>query len=592
LIATVGLIASQVVVAAVGYALLRGLGVAKLEAADVGLLGLSYLAGWATLGLLVTLGLLLGAGESLPLVLAVAAVAIVACLWLAGNAAPLPISAVAQSHNPFARAATWVGWALVAVAAASAAAVASAAEWNATEDFDAFNFWIPKAQVIYWSHGLNAELWGLFAHPEYPPLAPAVDAMTFLFAGMHPSLLPAQRVILGIAFLLAVVAVLGRYVPSWVLLPFVAALATATWFWGALGSVMVDSPVAYLVGAGAATGFLWLLERHPAWLVLAWIFIAAAALTKFEGLFFGGLLALTLVGTAFVRFGRRGLPAAWLLLAPAGIVLWRIWLSRHGLPTANSSDYHLSDVLDPHYLSERTFRLTRGLRAIRREIEGLAIGALGGRVGPVPRAWIFLVPWVAILVLAGRRLRTLAIATVVWVLAALGGLAIVYWVARPAIGFYISVTVERVVPTIVIAGGALTTLLLGASLVRPDPALGPARRGTRVPFVVASVCALAVVALADARPSVDRTAAPRSSALARQLVTQFRAEQAFAGYFYPVSASCDETTPDGLTYTCVISTTTPVGSPPTILTWNVGVSCAPRATNAPRCYTDRGEALD
>ena len=198
------------------------------------------------------------------------------------------------------------------------------------------------------------------------------------------------------------------------------------------------------------------------------------ALTKFEGLFFGGLLALTLVGTAFVRFGRRGLPAAWLLLAPAGIVLWRIWLSRHGLPTANSSDYHLSDVLDPHYLSERTFRLTRGLRAIRREIEGLVTGALGGRVGPVPRAWIFLVPWVAILVFAARRLRTLVIATAVWVLAAVGGLAIVYWVARPAIGFYISVTVERVVPTIVIAGGALTTLLLGTSLLRPDPALGPA----------------------------------------------------------------------------------------------------------------------
>ncbi len=355
---TVGLIASQVLVAAVGYALLRAVGIAKLERADAGLVGLAYLVGWATVGILATLGLILGAGESLGLLLAVSGITIIACLWLARSTTPIPEAVVVQSRRPLARVVSWVSWALVAVAAASAAAVASTVQWDATGDFDAFNFWIPKAQVIYWSHGLDAQLWGLFAHPEYPPLAPAADAMTFFLAGMHPSLLPTQRTLLGLAFLLSLVAVLGRHVPRWILLPFVAALATAGWFWGGLGSTMVDAPVAYLVGGAAAVGFTWLIERRHAWLALAWLFIAAASLTKFEGFFFGGLLAVALTGAAFVRYGRRGLPAAWLLLAPAGILLWRLWLSRHGLPTANSSDYHLSDVLDPGYLSDRTFRLT------------------------------------------------------------------------------------------------------------------------------------------------------------------------------------------------------------------------------------------
>ncbi len=79
--------------------------------------------------------------------------------------------------------------------------------------------------------------------------------------------------------------------------------------------------------------------------------------------------------------------------------------------------------------------------------------------------------------------------------------------------------------------------------------------------IAAALCGLVVVALADARPSTDRAARPNGTTLARQLVSQFRQEQAFAGYFYPLTATCDETTPDGLAYTCVISTTRPVGSP-------------------------------
>jgi hypothetical protein len=60
-------------------------------------------------------------------------------------------------------------------------------------------------------------------------------------------------VVLGIAFLFSLVAVLGRLVPRWILLPFVAALATAPWFWAPLGSVMIDSPEPHDTATSTAT---------------------------------------------------------------------------------------------------------------------------------------------------------------------------------------------------------------------------------------------------------------------------------------------------------------------------------------------------
>jgi hypothetical protein len=567
--------------------------VARLRVSDLGLVGLSYLAGWATFGLLATLALMLGAGESLPELLLLAVLAIAASLWLGRSAAPLPDASTVEPGHLAAVAVSAVSWAMIAIASASAAIVASTSQWSSTNDFDAFGFWIPKAEIVYASHGLDAQLWRLFDHPEYPPLAAATDAMTFFFSGLHPSLLPAQRTLIGIAFLLSLVTLLGRCVPRWLVLPFVAALATAGWFWGNLASVMVDGPTAYLVGAAAVTGFLWLVERHRAWLVLAWVFAAAASLTKFEGLFFTSLLVMTVVAAAFARYGRRGLPAAWLLLAPAGIVIWRIWLHRHGLPTANSTDYHLTDLLDPHYLSQRTVRLTRGLHAISGELQSLVATGSWTRFGPAPSGWLLALPWAAVLVLAGRRARTLAVAAALWALASLAGLAVIYWVARPPVGFYINVTIGRVVPTIVIAAAALVTLVLGVGLEGPERATVPVRSPwARAVAIAVAAGTLAVVALADARPGVDRSGKPAAVALARQLSTQFTRELASSGYDYSLTTTCDPSSADGLSYTCVVSTATQVGTPLKTLYWNVAVTCEPRATAGPRCSSDHGEALD
>ena len=98
------------------------------------------------------------------------------------------------------------GWRIVA----AFAAIALAAKGQLYAGFwDAVDFWLPKAQAIYYGHGIPADAWASIKHPEYPPLLPTLDAAIFHFTGgFHPSVLPLQAVLLGIAFLLAMLALL------------------------------------------------------------------------------------------------------------------------------------------------------------------------------------------------------------------------------------------------------------------------------------------------------------------------------------------------------------------------------------------------
>jgi hypothetical protein len=602
-VTALGLLASQLAILAAGYALLRALGLAELRVSDARLIGLGYLAGWASTGILLTLALVLEIGESLPVILAVLALQIGICLWLGRKAEPVgpPTRPVAQSRHPLAIAVCWVSGTLIAIAVLSAAAVASKAGWDSRHDFDAANFWIPKAEVLHHSHGLDAALWKLFAHTEYPPLAPAMDAFTFFFTGVHPSLLMTQRTILGIAFLWSLLTLLGRLAPRWVLLPFVAALATAPWFWPRLTSVMVDAPVAYLVSGAAVTGFLWLHEGRRCWLVLAGVFLAAATLTKFEGFFFSEILALVLAAAAVYRYRRRAAPVFALIAAPFCIALWWVWLGRHGLSTRNSGDYHLSDVFDPHFLSDRASRLSRTLTWYRWEGKTLLSGLFGG--WPVPASgWLLVVPLAVAFVLASRRNRLLGVAAAGWVVAALAGLAVIYWIGRPPINWYLHVSLDRVAPSILIAGAALATMLLGLELGRsghatemvavPRGILAGRRRGLAA-ALGAVVAALAVVALADSRPGVHRTGAIDEAGLARELTRQVTQELNSGGYPYHITSACHPASATGLQFLCLAQTTSAVGRrDPKVLYWNITVSCAAAASSTPRCTTSQGEALN
>src|SRR5262249_10272319 len=153
----------------------------------------------------------------------------------------------------------------------------------------------------------------------------------------------------------------------------------------------------------------------------------------------------------------------------------------------------------------------------------LLAGLFGGWHVPGLSGWVLLLPLVVAFVLAGRRHRLLAAATAGWVLCALAGLAVIYWIGRLGINWYLGVTLDRVAPSILIAGAALATMLLGlelgaagSSATEPAPVArggpGAGRRRLVVP-VGALVAAMVVVAFADSRPSLHRAGSIDPSAL-------------------------------------------------------------------------------
>jgi hypothetical protein len=465
----VGLAALDALFPAVGYVFLATARLTRLLPSGLRLLGLSYLTGWAILGSTLTLTLIAGLDPQVASVVLITIVVIAICILvgLRRQRRPAPGRAHARMRAGE-RLVAGLGAAVLTLAGLAAVAVSLRSEWNPASDFDALWFWIPKAESIYYSHGLNASLWGSLEHPEYPPLAPTLDAVVFHFSGgVHPSLLPFQQTLLGIAFVLALLALLDRYVPAWLAFPAVAFVASAPWFWDRLQSTLPDQALSYLIAAAAVVCFLWLLEPRCAWIALAVPLIAAATLIKLEGELFASALVAVVILVGVGRHRRAALPAAWLVLGLLTVLPWHLWLSRHELPTS-TSDYRLGDLFRPSFLLHRTGRLSYALHAMLSQGAALLgaaspFGALERQLGGLGTP-LTLVVYLFVLVLVGRRQPALAIALGAWIFVAFAGLTVIYWIGRPAIAWYVEVTIRRVEPTIALVAAALLALLAGLAL--------------------------------------------------------------------------------------------------------------------------------
>ena len=452
-----GLAIDNAVLVAVGYAVLYALGIVELRLGSLVFVGLAYLVGWACIGVLLTLALLAGIDPGIPTFLVIAG-AIIVCSGLYRARRP-GSTFTPREHAPRSRRASLLA-ALPAVLGATMLAIGSLAALSVAVKgqlyagyLDSFDFWIPKAETIYYAHGIDPDVWATIRHPEYPPLVAVMDALTFrLVGGFHPSVLPFQATLLGIAFLMAVLALVDRFAPRWISLPSLALLATTPWFWARLQASLTDQMLAYLIAAAAIAGVIWLYERSEAFLVLAFILLAAATLTKLEGGFMAGLLALVVASAGIVLYRHAAAWALVLLAAPAVALPWRLWLHHHGLPTT-SPDYHATDLLNRGFLSERWGRLTGSFHAL---YEGLITAQLQTSV----IIWIS----VAALLILALRLPVIAGAVAAWFVLSLLGLTIVYWIGRLTLSWYLTTSLSRVGTTVIIVGGTLTPLFLGLAL--------------------------------------------------------------------------------------------------------------------------------
>jgi hypothetical protein len=454
-----GLVAIDSVFLVVGYSLLYALGLVRLRVGDLRLVGLSYLAGWALVGSVLSLALMVGIGSGVVTTLVLSALLIGGCAIAGKRVAVTPDTPPTVEHgsrHPLAVLAVGLGAAILVVDGAAAILASLKSVW--TTDLDVVTAWLPRAAVIYQTHQFDPGLWGTFLAAWYPPLAPTMYAGTFDFVGgFHPSVLPVQQVTLGIAFVLAALGLLDRFVPRWISFPTFALLFTTPWFWWRLQSLLPDQTLAYLIVTGALVCVIWLHERRGAWLGLAVVFLAAATLTKVEGLMFVSILVVVILAAGLFRYRRAAFPACVLLLGPAAILPWYLWLARHRVPTS-TPEYNTSSLLSPSFLFDHVDRLTYALHVMVRS--GLVFG------GPT-----FAIIWLSIGVAlaVARRIPAISAAVAAWLTLSFLGLGAIYWVSRLEVTSYVAVTVFRVGTTIVIGAAAITPLLLGLAL-RGSPA--------------------------------------------------------------------------------------------------------------------------
>jgi hypothetical protein len=452
-----GLIAFDAILAGVGYALLCALGIARLQRGDVRLLGLSYLVGWALFGSVLSLGLMAGIQLRVATVVLVGAVLAGGCaIAVRRTARTRPALAPRPERgrpHPLALLAAGLGAAILVVELAAAVVASIKSGW--TTDIDVLTAWLPRAGIIYSTHQLDPGTWGTFLCPWYPPLAPAMYAGTFAFAGgFHPSVLPLQQVILGIAFLLAVLGLLDRYAPRWLSLPSLALLVSAPWFWWRLHSLLPDQTLAYLLVGAGLTSVLWLQERCRAWLGLAVVFLVAASLTKIEGVVFGSVLVAVVLVAGFRQQRRAALPAVVLLVGPAAIVPWHLWLARHQVPTS-TPDYNAPHLLSPTFLADRIGRLTYALDSM------LGWGlSLDLRVPTLAMIWLS----IGVALAVWRSIPVISSTVGAWLVLSFLSLGAIYWTGRVEVHWYVETSASRVGGMIIIAAAVLTPLLLGLAL--------------------------------------------------------------------------------------------------------------------------------
>jgi hypothetical protein len=442
--AYLGLAALDALLLVAGLGVLAALGLVRSRGSALRLAGLAFTVGWAAVGIAAVLLLVVGIPLT-PWSVAVVCVALGA-LGSVRRAPAVPEPARRRSGRLLPLVVLSAAVVVLFVVELGRRAFAAGAAYHQ----DAWGFWLPKAKLIALTGGLDTGAGGVtsFAHADYPPLVPALDAVAFRFMdGLHASALPVQEWVIATAFLGALAGLLARRVPPWVLWPCLALIALSPAFGRWVGVGLADPQLAYLFALAGVCVALWLLDGPGAWVALAALLLAAAALTKVEGRSLGLVLALvaTLACARSLRSRWPGLVA--LVAAPVLAPLaWRLWLAANDVPL--TPDYRLRDALDPTFLADRLDRLGTALA----DLPGYAAGGDG---------WLLLLPVaLAAAALVARPAPGLALLLGATPLAVLAGLAVVYWVGSLPVEAYIDTSAERAVLSPALFAAALLPLAL------------------------------------------------------------------------------------------------------------------------------------
>ena len=291
--------------------------------------GLAYLIGVALVGVVLTVELVLGVPFSMATILLTGLGLALSALALR---APLARWRPAPSPDRV-RGLGFVSFAFGLLVVVCLEALFRAGRLAGLSAWDAWAFWVPKAKAIYFFGGLDEQFFRELANPTYPPLVPALEASAFHFMGSADVVtLHLQFWFFACGFAVAVAGLLAPRVPPILLWPFLLLVLVAPRVAGRNLDPQADFLLDYFFALSALLFALWLVEREPWLLVAACPLLAAALLTKREGL----MLVASLVGAALVAswpqwryvWPRLGIVAG---LALVAALPWRLWFSSRDL---------------------------------------------------------------------------------------------------------------------------------------------------------------------------------------------------------------------------------------------------------------------
>ncbi len=394
----------------VGQALLAAAGLVSAGVSALRAAGLALFTGWACTGLLVSLMLMAGLSASLwQLAIGWALIAATGTAF-ASCVRRTPRSAM-REHEPR----SWpASVAQLVVGGYLAALLVRALVPLGTLNPDAWTQWLAKAKVIYFLGGLDTGVGG-FTHQinsDYPPLDAALEATAFRFAGSADFLaLPFFHWIVLAAFVGAVAHLLLARAPAALVWSSLAMLLLAPKLLDLVGSSLADEPLSLLIALAGVTGTAWVMDSDPGLGLLSAVFLAAAALTKNEGLMLGLVLAIVL---ALATRRRSGLA---LVAVPAVAYLpWRLWLRAHDVPS--NFGYDFGRLVHPRELLDHTSYLWYGTSSLLHHFFA-------------PSEWLLIVPAAFVLALvAAWRQETIATIALGFPLLVFVAYSCIYWLGN------------------------------------------------------------------------------------------------------------------------------------------------------------------
>lgn len=439
------ILALNVLMLVIGIGLLPCFGLATRPAALLRALPFAYAVGFAATGIAVATLVVMHVPIGWPTMAVLAALALCAG-WRRLERGPLEL------RLPRPGASLAAGWALLAVAVAFLVREGVLLSVKPVLETDGWWIWGTRARALYDFGHPFAPVFTSQQYPalQHPLLLPALEALESHAIGRWDgTLVHLQLLGFVVAFVGGAWTLLRREAHPVLVGAVLLATVTAPSVLTQLETNDADIPVAAFIALGVLCLGLWLRGAGSDRLALAALFLAAGALTKNEGEMFA---LAAVVATALVAGRSRLRPLAYAAGAIVAADLpWRAWIAIHHVKI---SEYSMSDLLDPHYLSSHWNRVGPSASELLTQI-------FSGS------AWSYLV-WMALAGVAGAllagRFRSAAFA-IGFVVLGFGGLVAIYWISTNPIAYHLTNSSNRTIDSLVLSAAALVPLLLSGPAV-------------------------------------------------------------------------------------------------------------------------------